>query len=48
MTDGKKFEGQWSEDEQNGEGVLTNEKGYSRKGTWKAGVRVEWIGSAYV
>ena len=47
MTDGKKFEGQWKKDVQNGDGTLTNEKGISRKGIWKEGVRTAWNGSAF-
>jgi hypothetical protein len=41
--DGKKYEGQWLQGKQHGEGKIVNSKGKSRRGIWEDGNRISWI-----
>ena len=39
--DGRKFEGQFRQGQQHGEGTYVNAKGVVKSGTWKEGKRVK-------
>ena len=41
--DGRKYEGQWHNGKQHGEGVYITAQGQRKKGEWKEGKRVRWI-----
>ena len=41
--DGRKYEGQWMNGKQHGEGVYTTSNGRTKRGKWVDGKRTQWI-----
>jgi hypothetical protein len=41
--DDKRYEGQWRNGKQHGEGKIVNSKGKSRRGIWEDGNRLQWL-----
>ena len=44
LSDGREYNGQWLDGKPHGIGQITTpDGGVSKKGTWKNGVRINWI-----
>ena len=41
--DGRKYEGQWMNGKQHGEGVYTTSNGRTKRGMWVDGKRTQWL-----
>jgi hypothetical protein len=41
--DGRKYDGEWFNGKQHGEGTYLTSKGETKRGEWKEGKRVRWI-----
>ena len=43
-SDDRRYDGNWKNGKQHGEGLYTTSNGKSRKGEWADGKRIRWIG----
>jgi len=43
-ADGRMYDGDYFDDKQHGEGIYLTSKGEVKRGEWKEGKRVKWIG----